>query len=295
MKLRSRTAVALACIFALAPLTACNQTNKADTESEAQIVMPALPPQETLPEEPLPPTPEEPQEQPEENEPTVTVIPSVAEEPKAKTSDYILIQSDNLNIRTGAGTNYAVLGSADKGSLLVYIGSTGGWYETRYQNRTAYVNASHATLYKVTLTDNSDRTEAVIRRGFDFLGVKYVYGATRYHDGKGNKLNGFTTEAFDCSSYMQYIFYHGAGVLLNMTTRTQVTQGVEVAKKDIQRGDLLFFTNASRYNNTGVERVGHVALYLGDNYILHTASDYARAEQITPARWNYYLTARRVL
>lgn len=94
---------------------------------------------------------------------------------------------------------------------------------------------------------------------------------------------------------MQYIFLYGGGVLLDVTTRTQVVQGTPVARKDIQRGDLLFFTNSSRYDKEGVERIGHVALYLGDNYILHTASDYARAEQITQARWNYYITARRVL
>ena len=44
----------------------------------------------------------------------------------------------------------------------------------------------------------------------------------------------------------------------------------------------------------GVERIGHVALYLGDNYILHTASDYAVIEQISSTRWGYYIEARRV-
>lgn len=127
------------------------------------------------------------------------------------------------------------------------------------------------------------------------MGVPYVYGAVRYHDGNGNRLNGFTAEKFDCSSLMQYIFYRGAGTLLKTTTRTQVLQGKEVKTADLKRGDLLFFTNASRKDNKGIERVGHVALYLGDNYILHTASDYAKIEQISEARWGYFLTARRML
>ena len=93
---------------------------------------------------------------------------------------------------------------------------------------------------------------------------------------------------------MQYIFYYGAGVNLNMTTRTQVTQGTYVKRADLQRGDLMFFTNSTRYNKTGVERIGHVALYLGNNYILHTASDYAVIEQISTQRWNYYIETRRV-
>ena len=57
---------------------------------------------------------------------------------------------------------------------------------------------------------------------------------------------------------------------------------------------MIFFTNAQRYNKTGVERIGHVALYLGDNYILHTASDYAVIEQISAQRWRYYIETRRL-
>ena len=65
--------------------------------------------------------------------------------------------------------------------------------------------------------------------------------------------------------------------------------------ENIARGDLLFYTNAQRYDKTGVERIGHVALYLGENYILHTASDYAVIEQMSATRQKYFVTARRVL
>ncbi len=317
MKIKSRAAVALACILALAPLAACGQKPQTDSKPDDDIIVappaeepvlppvtqdPELPEETPTPEEPVQPEepsqPEQPSVPPageEPNEPTGPVAPVVPEQPKEQTADYVRVNANGLSIRTGAGTNYTILGSADKNSLLIYTGKSGDWYQTRYQNRTAYVHASYASLYQVSLPNGQDKTEAVIKRGFDFLGVEYVYGATRYHDGKGNKLSGFTTTAFDCSSYMQYIFLYGGGVLLDVTTRTQVVQGTPVARKDIRRGDLLFFTNSSRYDKEGVERIGHVALYLGDNYILHTASDYARAEQITQARWNYYITARRVL
>ena len=107
-------------------------------------------------------------------------------------------------------------------------------------------------------------------------------------------LKSFDASKYDCSSLMQYIYYYGAGVILDVTTRTQVVQGKHVAKKDLKRGDLMFFTNSTRYNKTGVERIGHVALYLGDNYILHTATDHAVIEPISSQRWNYYIESRRV-
>ncbi len=138
-------------------------------------------------------------------------------------------------------------------------------------------------------------TESVIEEGAKLLGTPYVYGAVRYHDGNGNLNKNFTVSAFDCSSLTQYIFYKGANVLLNVTTRTQIYQGTTIAKTDLQRGDLLFFTNASRYNNTGIERIGHVALYLGNNLILHTSSDYAKIEEISSQRWSYFIQAQRMV
>ena len=86
----------------------------------------------------------------------------------------------------------------------------------------------------------------------------------------------------------------GGDILLDVTTRTQIKQGVRIGREEIRRGDLLFFTNASRKDKTGIEWVGHVALYLGGNYILHTASDFAKIEQITPLRKSYFIEGRRV-
>ena len=94
---------------------------------------------------------------------------------------------------------------------------------------------------------------------------------------------------------MQYIFYYGADVILRETTRTQVGQGETVNKEDIRRGDLIFMTNSSRKNLTGIERIGHVAMYLGNGYILHTASDHAVIEKMTATRWDNYVAARRMI
>ena len=210
-------------------------------------------------------------------------------------ASYICVQVDGLNVRTGAGTVHAALGQVQKGELLALCEEAGAWRKTQYQNQTAFVSADPKYTTLVSLEKGSDEVEQVVCEGLKLLGTPYVYGATRLHDGKGGLIKGFSAARFDCSSLMQYIFYFGAGVLLDMNTRTQIAQGVHVEWKDLERGDLLFFTNASRCNKTGIERVGHVALYLGGNYILHTASDYAKIEEISAARRAYFLEARRVL
>ncbi|MDE6001241.1 MAG: C40 family peptidase [Clostridia bacterium] len=214
--------------------------------------------------------------------------------PAKKTITYFAVQADGVNLRSGAGTSYSVAGTAEKSTLMEYDGEVDGWYRTKYRDKTVYISKKYCTLVVMDKSEN-EQVEAVISQGCNFLGTPYVYGAVRLHDGKGNMLKGFTKNAFDCSSLMQYMFYEGAGKLLNVTTRTQVSQGKTVSKSQLKRGDLMFFTNASRKNNTGVERIGHVAIYLGDNYILHTASDYAKIEQISATRWGYFIQAQRML
>ena len=210
------------------------------------------------------------------------------------TVKYVSVLSDGVNIRSGAGTSYSVNGSAEKNTMYAYVGEQGDWYKIRYKNSYSYISKKYTQLTEMTASDD-EVVERVIEEGTKYLGTTYVYGAVRYHDGKGNKLKNFTTEAFDCSSLMQYIFYMGADVLLDVTTRTQVVQGTTVARSQLSRGDLMFFTNSSRYNKTGVERIGHVALYLGDNLILHTASDYAKIEEISSTRWGYYVQTQRMV
>ena len=212
----------------------------------------------------------------------------------SSTAQYIRLTGDSVNVRTGAGTDYAVLGSAEKGTMYAVIGKSGAWYKTYYKNKTAYVYASYASVFTLEKSNNQ-KVEKVVSEAYKLLGVPYVYGAVRVHDGKGKLLAGFTAQKFDCSSLVQYVFYKGANKLLDVNTRTQVKQGTYVAKSKLQRGDCIFFTNESRQYNTGIERIGHVAIYLGNNYILHTATDYARIEKISTQRWKFYVEARRFL
>lgn len=254
----------LALLFAL-PLAACGRDG-------------TLPPPEARTEEP--------------REGLSTLPPPAEEEPETRKIRYLRVRADGLNVREGAGTGYGVLGKAQKDTLLSYGGKEGGWYLTEYRGKRAYIAEKYAEVTE--LAAGSEAAERVIRAGEQLLGTPYVYGAVRLHDGTGALLNGFTTSAFDCSSLMQYIFYT-EGVLLGVTTRTQIGQGEPVAREDIARGDLLFFTNDARKDKSGVERVGHVALCLGGGYILHTSSDFAKIEPLSARRQSYFLGARRIL
>ncbi len=219
-----------------------------------------------------------------------------SQSPSTSGKDTLVVSlTDGLNVRSGKGSSYASLGTLDKGDMVSFVALEDGWYKTIYKERVAYVsaNSDYATIYRMDTA--GEKVESVIAVGKSLLGYPYVWGSQRYHWGNGVLNPNFMAGEFDCSALTQYAYYKGAGVILDVTTRTQVLQGTKVTRENLKRGDLMFFTNSSRYNLTGTARVGHVAIYLGDNYILHTASDHAVIEQISAKRWSYFIEARRVL
>lgn len=299
MKKMISTLLLVACLISPFALSSCEKalsppiidTSLENTDSAES---PLLPP----PESSFTPPPESSNESPKETPPILEtppiVAPPVVEAPPViPKAEYIKCTGDSVNIRSGAGTSFSVIGSAEKGGMYALTGKAGSWYKTYYRGKTAYISTSYATIFSLEKTEN--QVEDVIAEGYKLLGVPYVYGAVRFHDGNGKLLSGFTAQKFDCSSLVQYIFHKGADKLLGVHTRAQVKQGKYVKRSDLQRGDCIFFTNEQRQYNTGIERVGHVALYLGDEYILHTSSDYARIEKISAKRWSFYIEARRFL
>lgn len=294
---KRRIAAAAVALTAAVTLSGCTDTPRTESrEEEAEIIVEEENSEEIIEEsgveltEPNENTEETEEKTAPEEEPAEPAGPS---EPEMKTVLYIRVTADGVNIRSGAGTNYASLGTAEMNTLYEYLGKSGSWYKTVYRLKTVYISEKYCVLYEADAVE--DRVENVISEGCKLLGTPYVYGAVRYHNGKGALLSGFTVNAFDCSSLMQYIFYKGADALIDVNTRTQIYQGVTVKKSGLKRGDLMFFTNDSRKNKTGIERVGHVALYLGDNLILHTASDYAKIEEISAKRWSYFIQGQRII
>ncbi len=216
----------------------------------------------------------------------------VPEEEK-KQKYYLVSTVDNLRVRSAPNSSSAVLGYLDKNDAVENIEKSGEYYKTVYKQKTAFVHEKYCSIMEIEQAEES--VENAIYTGSQLLGYPYVWGSQRYHWGNGKLNTNFVQGEFDCSALVQYIYYISNGVLLDVTSRAQASNGVEVKRGELKRGDLMFFTNASRQNKTGVERIGHVGIYFGNNYILHTASDHAVIEPISSTRWGYYVTARRVV
>ncbi|GFN32357.1 C40 family peptidase [Paenibacillus xylaniclasticus] len=121
--------------------------------------------------------------------------------------------------------------------------------------------------------------EQLLSTGHMYLGVPYRFGAP----------SGISS-AFDCSSFTQYIFKE-IGIHIPRTTTEQATKGTKVDKAYLSKGDLVFF------KTTGTGKISHVAVYAGNNKILHAASSSGvTVSNLGSAYWSkHYVTARRII
>lgn len=125
----------------------------------------------------------------------------------------------------------------------------------------------------------------IITTGLRYLGTPYVYNAPA-----------FRTDMFDCSSFIQYIFGVN-GISLPRNSRQQFEVGIPISFTLIQKGDLLFFTTKTRKNRKGLSKIGHVALYIGNNQMLHTSrpTNKVMISEITSYWKTAFVGAKRLL
>ncbi len=227
------------------------------------------------------------------NPPVFAPLPEDSQDDKKPTKFYAVSKVNGLRVRNKPSSSSSIVGEMNINDAVVFIERQGDYIKTVYKEETAYVHADYCSLMEIT--QSSAEVEKAIDFGATLLGFPYVWGSERYHWGNGKLNSNFENGKFDCSALVQYVYYKTNSVILDVTSRTQSLNGEEVALTDLKRGDLMFFTNATRKDKQGIEKIGHVGIYFGNNYILHTASDYAVIEPISTTRWGYYVTARRVV
>lgn len=132
---------------------------------------------------------------------------------------------------------------------------------------------------------SSSEASAATAESLELLAVGKEYIGTPYKFGAASG----SAEAFDCSSFVQYI-YDQMGLELPRTTSSQADIGVKVAKPYLSVGDLVFF-------KTGSSSIGHVGIYAGGDKFLHASSSKGvTISKLSDSYWkNRYVTARRVL
>lgn len=103
------------------------------------------------------------------------------------------------------------------------------------------------------------------------------------------KWAGTTTKGFDCSGFTSYLFDE-FGIDLPHSSKSQNSEGYWVDKKDLRKGDLVFF-------NTDGSGISHVGMYLGDGEFVHSATNQGVVKNKLSESYyaKRYVSARRVL
>lgn len=119
----------------------------------------------------------------------------------------------------------------------------------------------------------------VVQSAYEKLGSRYVY------DDIGRK-------GYDCSGLTYSIYLNELGIELNRNSIDQAKNGLQIDKKDLIPGDLVFFKTSS-------EGISHVGLYIGEGNMIHASSGHRKVMITNINQSSYYssryATARRII
>ena len=193
---------------------------------------------------------------------------------------YGMVNAGSLNVRADASFDARVLRTFYRGHKVEVRGEKGDFYIIENGEWDAYV----AKEYIIWISEEDYNapapagSAAVVDVAKQYLGVPYVYG-------------GSSPKGFDCSGFTKYVFAQ-FGVSLNRTASGQASNGVWVAKSDLQPGDLVLF---GPYSGGGI---GHAGIYIGGGNMIHAPKP-GRSVCIESINSSYYASryvqARRLI
>lgn len=115
------------------------------------------------------------------------------------------------------------------------------------------------------------------------------------HIGKRYRAGAKGPSAFDCSGFSSYV-YRQFGYTISPSSRSQFNEGVSVDRKELRKGDLVFFTSRRSGKN-----VGHVGIVVsadnatGDFKFIHASNTGVRISDYAGYYLGRYLGARRII
>jgi cell wall-associated NlpC family hydrolase len=102
------------------------------------------------------------------------------------------------------------------------------------------------------------------------------------HNGARYRFGGSSPSGFDCSGFVYYVVGK-AGKRIARTIPGQIAAGVKVSSKELQPGDLVFFSNTYKRG------LSHAGIYIGNGKFIHAQSE--RTGVLVSSLWSAYWAA----
>lgn len=209
------------------------------------------------------------------------IIPTSRIQTELRTPEISLgyINVNIANIRKEASTSSQILTKLNQKTKLEIVGEENDFYKININNTIGFIakrlvadSIEEIITSNVTTktSKNLPNGNAIVDFAKKYLGYRYVWGGKSPETG------------FDCGGFRNYI-YSNLGY-----KKYNKTDGINIAKSDLQAGDLIYFNNS----------VGHVGIYIGNGQFIHAANPDRGVviDTITSGYYNkYYSYAKRIV
>lgn len=127
-------------------------------------------------------------------------------------------------------------------ALYKVIREDGDWYVCEYFGNEIWLKKAHCTpVTSLAVGDIGETRAAILKTAVSLLGKPYQYGASG-------------PDSFDCSGFVGYC-YNAAGLSVPRSS-SEIGNMANITKEQLKPGDILWHS-------------GHVAIYLGNDTIIH--------------------------
>ena len=211
-----------------------------------------------------------------------TTTPEQPEKPNQGAIGDYYINASALNVRSGEGTNYRIIGALPQGQKVQVISENFGWSKINYNGQTGYVGTRYLSKTPVggavdnkpnnnqnnnqnNNNNNSGDSSSILAYAKSMQGVPYVWG--------GTSANGV-----DCSGYIYHVFNKFG----HNISRQSVAGywGSLPQTSNPQPGDLIYFKNTYKSGPS------HMGIYLGGGSFIQAGDTGVAIASLSNSYWN---------
>ncbi|WP_249711171.1 SH3 domain-containing protein [Bacillus cereus] len=209
--------------------------------------------------------------------------PKQPEKPNQGAIGDYYINASALNVRSGEGTNYRIIGALPQGQKVQVISENSGWSKINYNGQTGYIGTRYLSKTPVggaidnkpnnnnnnsnnsNNNNNSGNSSSILAYAKSMQGVPYVWG--------GTSANGV-----DCSGYIYHVFKKFG----HNISRQSVAGywGSLPQTSNPQPGDLIYFQNTYKSGPS------HMGIYLGGGSFIQAGDKGVAIASLSNSYWS---------
>jgi len=218
--------------------------------------------------------------------------PKQPEKPNQGAIGDYYINASALNVRSGEGTNYRIIGALSQGQKVQVISENSGWSKINYNGQNGYIgtrflsktpvggavdkpnnnnnnnnnnNQNNNNQNNNNTGNNSGDTSSLLAYAKSMQGVPYVWG--------GTSANGV-----DCSGYIYHVFKKFGH---NISRQSVAGYWSSLPKTSSpQPGDLIYFQNTYKAGPS------HMGIYLGGGSFIQSGDKGVAIASLSNSYWN---------